>query len=81
MAHACDHQQRVGSRRVGKCVGIPVGTARDLLSRGGLTNAEIAHRVGYGSAGAFVMAFVRHEGTSPGVFAERHGNAQRDEDV
>jgi transcriptional regulator GlxA family with amidase domain len=54
--------------------------ARDLLMRGELTNAEIAHRVGYGSASAFAMAFVRHEGTSPGVFAERHAKAQRDQD-
>lgn len=58
-----------------------VQTARDLLSRGDLTNAEIAHRVGYGSASAFAMAFVRHEGKPPGVVAEWHGNAQRDEDV
>lgn len=46
-----------------------MAVARDLLLRGGLTNAEIAHRVGYGSASAFGMAFVRHEGVSPGVFA------------
>lgn len=56
-----------------------MAVARDLLLRGDLTNAEIAHRVGYGSASAFAMAFVRHEGTSPGVFAERHAKAQRDQ--
>jgi AraC-like DNA-binding protein len=46
--------------------------ARDLLLRGELTNAEIAHRVGYGSASAFGMAFVRHWGMSPRAFIESH---------
>lgn len=58
-----------------------MAVARDLLLRGDLTNAEIAHRVGYGSASAFATAFVRHEGMAPGVFAERHGNAQSDKYV
>ena len=53
-----------------------MAVARDLLLRGGLTNGEIAHRVGYGSASAFGMAFVRHEGVSPGVFAERHAGGE-----
>lgn len=47
--------------------------ARDLLLRGGMTNAEIAERVGYGSASAFGMAFVRHEGVPPRQFLEHHG--------
>lgn len=50
-----------------------MAVARDLLLRGTLTNAQIAHRVGYGSASAFGMAFARHEGVSPGAFAERTG--------
>jgi AraC-like DNA-binding protein len=54
-----------------------MAVARDFLRRGGLTNAEIAHRVGYGSASAFSMAFLRHEGVSPGRFADRHAEAQR----
>jgi AraC-like DNA-binding protein len=54
-----------------------MAVARDLLLRGNLTHAEIAHRVGYGSASAFAMAFVRLEGSSPGLFAERHAEAQR----
>lgn len=58
-----------------------MAVARDLLSRGDLTNAEIAHRVGYGSASAFAMAFVRQEGMSPGAFAERHGKAHPALDV
>ncbi len=47
--------------------------AKTLLRQGRLTNAEIAQRVGYGSASAFGMAFVRHEGLAPGAFAARHG--------
>jgi AraC-like DNA-binding protein len=54
-----------------------MAVARDLLLRGDLTNAEIAHRVGYGSASAFGMAFIRHEGVSPRQFAERRAAAQR----
>lgn len=48
-----------------------MAVARDLLMRGALTNAEIAARVGYGSASAFGMAFNRHEGMSPRVFVGR----------
>ncbi|MBK4216658.1 AraC family transcriptional regulator [Paracoccus caeni] len=49
-----------------------MAVARDLLSRGGLSNSQIARRVGYGSASAFGMAFVRHEGISPGAYADMH---------
>ena len=54
-----------------------MAVARDLLLRGDLTNAEIAHRVGYGSASAFTLAFVRHEGIAPGLWAQRHAEGQR----
>ncbi|TGN37545.1 AraC family transcriptional regulator [Paracoccus liaowanqingii] len=43
--------------------------AKALLRQGELTNAQISSRVGYGSASAFGMAFVRHEGFSPRAFA------------
>jgi len=49
-----------------------MAVAQNLLLCGGLTNAEIALQVGYGSSSAFGMAFVRHNGVSPGAFAERH---------
>lgn len=44
--------------------------ARDLLRRrqGGI--AEVARRVGYGSASTFSVAFARHVGTPPGRYAE-----------
>ncbi|MGO4852309.1 AraC family transcriptional regulator [Phaeovulum sp. W22_SRMD_FR3] len=47
--------------------------AKTLLRQGGLTNTEIALRVGYGSASAFGMAFARHAGLSPGAFASGQG--------
>lgn len=47
--------------------------AKTLLRQGRLTNTEIALRVGYGSASAFGMAFVRHEGLSPGAYAGKQG--------
>ncbi|MGJ4728068.1 cupin domain-containing protein [Luteimonas sp. SDU101] len=43
--------------------------ARTLLRRGELTAAQIAERVGYGSASAFSVAFRRQVGLAPGRFA------------
>ena len=48
-----------------------MAVAKTLLRQGRLTNAEIAKKVGYGSASAFGLAFVRHEGLSPKAFANR----------
>ncbi|MFW2590118.1 AraC family transcriptional regulator [Sagittula sp. SSi028] len=50
-----------------------MAVAKTLLRQGGLTNAEIAERIGYASAITFGMAFVRQEGISPGAFAKRAG--------
>ena len=50
--------------------------AKEMLLRGGLTNVEIALRIGYGSASAFGMAFSRHVGISPGTFAEKQRGGQ-----
>jgi AraC-like DNA-binding protein len=50
-----------------------MAVAKTLLRQGGLTNTEIALKVGYGSASAFGLAFVRHEGQSPGAFANKGG--------
>ncbi len=49
-----------------------MAVAKQLLLDGGLTNTEIALQIGYGSASAFGLAFMRHEGMSPGAFARSH---------
>lgn len=43
--------------------------ARDLLRRGGLSVAEVAERVGYGSTSAFSVAFSRQVGVAPSRYA------------
>lgn len=64
--------------RFSRVVGVPpmeyllnwrMTLARDFLRKGQGTVAEIAERVGYGSASAFSTAFVRHTGQSPAQFA------------
>ena len=44
--------------------------AQNLLRRGQGGIADVAKRVGYGSASAFSVAFARHVGLPPGQFAE-----------
>lgn len=46
-----------------------MAVARNLLGREGLGIAEVAERVGYGSASTFSTAFSRHVGQSPGRYA------------
>jgi AraC-like DNA-binding protein len=64
--------------RFTRAVGLPpmeylvswrMALAKDLLRRRDVALAEIAGRVGYGSASAFSTAFSRHVGQSPGAFA------------
>ncbi len=43
--------------------------AKDLLRSGGVTTAQVAERIGYGSASAFSTAFSRHVGQPPGRYA------------
>ncbi|MCJ8157611.1 AraC family transcriptional regulator [Sphingomonas sp. LaA6.9] len=49
--------------------------AKDLLRRQQLGVAEIAERIGYGSASAFSTAFSRYAGQPPGRYARAHGHA------
>ncbi len=49
--------------------------AKDLLRKGELRVAEIAERVGYGSASAFGVAFQRAVGQSPGRYARAKSEA------
>lgn len=43
--------------------------AKDMLATKEAPIADIARRIGYGSASAFSVAFARHVGTPPGAFA------------
>ena len=46
--------------------------AKDLLRRREAGLAEVAERVGYGSASTFSTAFSRYVGQPPGRFAREH---------
>jgi AraC-like DNA-binding protein len=49
-----------------------MAVAKDLLRRDDAGLAEVAERVGYGSASTFSTAFSRHVGQSPGRYAREH---------
>ena len=64
--------------RFARAVGLPpmeyllawrMALAKDLLRRQGIGIAEVAERVGYGSASTFSTAFSRHVGQPPGRYA------------
>ena len=64
--------------RFARTVGLPpmeyllawrMAVARDLLRRQDLGVADVAERVGYGSASTFSTAFSRHVGQPPGRYA------------
>jgi AraC-like DNA-binding protein len=46
--------------------------AKGLVRRKDLGLAEVAERVGYGSASAFTTAFSRYAGQSPSRYARQH---------
>lgn len=52
-------------------LGWRMAIAKRLLRRDGATVADVAGRVGYGSASAFSVAFTRHVGQPPAHFARR----------
>jgi len=52
-------------------LGWRIALAKRLLSLDGATVADVAGRVGYGSASAFSVAFTRHVGQAPAHFARR----------
>lgn len=66
-------RKEIGQAPMDYVTGWRMALAKTLLRQGGLTNAEIAHRIGYGSASAFGMAFQRTEKMSPGKFAALGG--------
>lgn len=70
--------------RFARSVGVPpmeyllawrMALAKDLLRRADIDIAEVAERVGYGSASTFSTAFSRHVGQPPGRYARGAGRA------
>ena len=59
----------VGVPPIEYLLGWRMALAKDLLRAGGLALAEVAERVGYGSASTFSTAFSRHVGQPPGRYA------------
>lgn len=62
-------RREVGVAPMGYVTGWRMALAKDLLVRREIPLIEIATRIGYGSASAFHVAFTRHVGVTPGVFA------------
>ena len=52
-----------------------MAVARDLLHRKDVAIADVAERVGYGSASTFSTAFSRQVGQPPGRYARGAGSA------
>lgn len=61
-------RREVGVTPMEYATGWRMAIAKDLL-RKDVATAEIAQRVGYGSASAFSVAFTRHVGKAPGAFS------------
>lgn len=61
----------VGVAPMAYLLGWRMALAKRLLRRDGATVADVAGRVGYGSASAFSVAFTRHVGQPPAHFARR----------
>ena len=62
-------------------LGWRMALAKRLLSHDGATVADVAARVGYGSASAFSVAFTRRVGQPPAHFARRDRSAAHDDAV
>ena len=62
----------VGLRPMEYLLAWRMAVARDLLRRRELGIAQVAERVGYGSASTFSTAFSRHVGQPPSHYARTH---------
>jgi AraC-like DNA-binding protein len=67
----------VGTAPMEYLLGWRMALAKDLLRREEVTVAEIAERVGYGSASAFSVAFTRHVGLPPTHYARAQAASLR----
>ncbi|WP_142286162.1 helix-turn-helix transcriptional regulator, partial [Klebsiella pneumoniae] len=60
-----------GMTPMGYLLGWRMTLAMQWLSETGISIADIAERIGYGSASAFSVAFTRYTGISPGKYARQ----------
>jgi AraC-like DNA-binding protein len=67
-------RREVGVAPMEYLLGWRMALAKDLLRREKTAVAQVAARVGYSSASTFSVAFARHVGTPPMIFA-RAGRA------
>ena len=65
-----------GMTPMGYLLGWRMTLAMQWLSETGISIADIAERIGYGSASAFSVAFTRYTGISPGKYARQRGGAK-----
>lgn len=72
-------QAKVGMPPMEYLLAWRMALAKDLLRRRAGAVAEIAARVGYGSASTFSVAFTRHVGRSPSQFAREDAAAAHDQ--
>ena len=86
LASAAALSRSVFFERFAHHVGVPpmeyllrwrMALATDLLTRGKADIADVAARVGYGSASTFSTAFSRHFGLSPGRYTRAHAAGPR----
>ncbi|HVE52928.1 MAG TPA: AraC family transcriptional regulator [Ramlibacter sp.] len=85
LAQECALSRSAFFERFSRTVGVPpmeylhawrMALAKDLLRRRELALAEVAQRVGYGSASTFSTAFSRHVGQPPGRYARAQAAGQ-----
>jgi len=72
-------QAKVGMPPMEYLLAWRMALAKDLLRQRAGAVAEIAARVGYGSASTFSVAFTRHVGRSPSQFAREDAAAAQDQ--
>ena len=70
-------RREVGVTPMEYLLGWRMALAKDLLRGGRIGVAQVARRVGYGSASTFSVAFARHVGVPPGCYARAEPGSGR----
>ncbi|HUX20774.1 MAG TPA: AraC family transcriptional regulator [Spirochaetia bacterium] len=74
-------KRTVGLAPMEYILGWRMAVAKNLLHRSGVTVAEVAERVGYGSSSTFSVAFCRHVGRPPSHYAREQFELRRAHEV